>query len=74
MQEKCKQVYFCADKQNQESLSKKTVVNSVFQMSLSKSVVEIFPNIPSAYCNATRYLMGINIYILMVQTSFKSTK
>lgn len=63
MQEKCRQVYFCADKQNQESLRKQPAVNSVFQMSLSKSVVEIYPNIPSVYCNATRYLMGINIYI-----------
>lgn len=38
LQEKCKQIYFCADKKNQKSLSKQPTVNSIFQMSLSKSV------------------------------------
>lgn len=70
MQEKCKQVYFCADKQNQESLSKQPVVNSVFHMNLSKSLVEIYPNIPSVYCNAMRFLTGRYICILMDSHKF----
>lgn len=37
VQEKCMQIYFCTDKQNQKSLSKQPMVNSFFQMSLRKS-------------------------------------